>query len=269
MPIKSYSEKASVSYGTTADTACEGNDARLSDARTPLPHTIASHSDTTATGTELNTLTNGSNADSLHVHSGGFSDPMTTRGDIIYRDSSNNTDRLSVGASSTLLSSDGTDVAWGETVSSSSGNNTIVKRHSSGYIYCNYYNGTGTFAISGTTTPPARFTGTNGSDTFGRSYTASAAADAIRDYLWRDTISNTTLNMFIQTGYTQFDYSGETATFDIAYSATPRVIATSQERGVINAIESVSTTGVVIRLQNYNGGTVTKYSHWLAIGRKD
>jgi len=31
-------------------------------------HTIASHSDTTATGAELNTLTDGSNADTLHVH---------------------------------------------------------------------------------------------------------------------------------------------------------------------------------------------------------
>jgi len=34
-------------------------------------HTVASHSDTTGTGTELDTLTDGSNADSLHVHAGG------------------------------------------------------------------------------------------------------------------------------------------------------------------------------------------------------
>ena len=33
-------------------------------------HTVVSHSDTTGTGTELNTLTDGSNADSLHTHSG-------------------------------------------------------------------------------------------------------------------------------------------------------------------------------------------------------
>jgi hypothetical protein len=31
-------------------------------------HTVASHSDTTATGTELNALTDGSNADALHAH---------------------------------------------------------------------------------------------------------------------------------------------------------------------------------------------------------
>ncbi len=33
-------------------------------------HTVASHSDTTATGTELETLTDGSNADALHAHTG-------------------------------------------------------------------------------------------------------------------------------------------------------------------------------------------------------
>jgi hypothetical protein len=35
------------------------------------PHTIASHSDTTATGAELETLTDGSNADALHDHAAG------------------------------------------------------------------------------------------------------------------------------------------------------------------------------------------------------
>lgn len=34
-------------------------------------HTIASHSDTSATGAELDTLTDGSNADSLHSHTSG------------------------------------------------------------------------------------------------------------------------------------------------------------------------------------------------------
>ena len=35
-------------------------------------HTIASHSDTTATGAELETLTDGSNADALHTHAGAL-----------------------------------------------------------------------------------------------------------------------------------------------------------------------------------------------------
>ena len=42
-----------------------------------LDHTIASHNDTTATGTELETLTDGSNADTLHTHAAGTG-TMTT-----------------------------------------------------------------------------------------------------------------------------------------------------------------------------------------------
>ena len=42
--------------------------AGLGDAHHAESHTVASHSDTTATGTELETLTDGSDADSLHAH---------------------------------------------------------------------------------------------------------------------------------------------------------------------------------------------------------
>lgn len=43
----------------------------------------------------------------------GLVDPMTTRGDIIIRDSSNATARLAKGSAGRVLTSDGTDVAWG------------------------------------------------------------------------------------------------------------------------------------------------------------
>lgn len=42
----------------------------------------------------------------------GFSDPMTTRGDIIIRNAANATARLGVGANTYVLTSDGTDVSW-------------------------------------------------------------------------------------------------------------------------------------------------------------
>ncbi len=42
----------------------------------------------------------------------GFADPMTTRGDIIVRNSSNVSARLPAGASGTALQSDGTDLAY-------------------------------------------------------------------------------------------------------------------------------------------------------------
>lgn len=41
-----------------------------------------------------------------------LSDPMTTRGDIIYRNPANTTDRLPIGTAGQVLTSDGTDVSW-------------------------------------------------------------------------------------------------------------------------------------------------------------
>ncbi len=48
----------------------------------------------------------------------GFTDPMTTRGDIIYRNPSNVTARLGLGANLYVLQSDGTDLAWSEFLAS-------------------------------------------------------------------------------------------------------------------------------------------------------
>ena len=45
--------------------------AALGDAHHTESHTVSSHSDTTATGAELDTLTDGSNANGLHTHAGG------------------------------------------------------------------------------------------------------------------------------------------------------------------------------------------------------
>lgn len=52
---------------------------------------------------------------------------------------------------------------------------TLAVRNTSGYLHATYFNGTGTFATTGAATGMARFTGTNGTDTYGRSYTAAAA----------------------------------------------------------------------------------------------
>lgn len=54
----------------------------------------------------------------LTAGSTGLSDPMTTRGDIIYRNASNVTARLPIGANSYVLTSDGTDVSWAASASS-------------------------------------------------------------------------------------------------------------------------------------------------------
>ena len=43
----------------------------------------------------------------------GLTDPMTTRGDVIIRNSSNATARLALGSNGQVLKSDGTDISWG------------------------------------------------------------------------------------------------------------------------------------------------------------
>lgn len=58
-----------------------------------------------------------------------LSDPMTTRGDIIYRNSSNATARLAIGTASKVLTSDGTDLSYqfgGYNVAAKSANYTIT-----------------------------------------------------------------------------------------------------------------------------------------------
>lgn len=63
------------------------------------------------TNTSAPTL--GSTALTFIVFGTGLTDPMTTRGDLIDRNASNVTARLPIGAAGKILSSDGTDVSWG------------------------------------------------------------------------------------------------------------------------------------------------------------
>jgi len=53
------------------------------------------------------------------VSGGGLSDPTTTRGDIIFRNSSNVTDRKALGTANQVLISDGTDLQWAAAPASS------------------------------------------------------------------------------------------------------------------------------------------------------
>ena len=57
-----------ISVGGTVDGVNIASHAANSDAHHNESHTVASHSDTTATGAELETLTDGSDADALHIH---------------------------------------------------------------------------------------------------------------------------------------------------------------------------------------------------------
>ena len=67
------------------------------------------------------------------------------------------------------------DTVDGYNVSTSDSTSTLVARNSSGYIFGNYINMNGTFSNSPNTSGMSTFTGTNGSDNYGRSYSAAAA----------------------------------------------------------------------------------------------
>lgn len=56
--------------------------------------------------------TDGSSWSTWATISSGLADPMTTRGDLIYRNSSNVTSRLPIGSAGKFLGSDGTDASW-------------------------------------------------------------------------------------------------------------------------------------------------------------
>ena len=66
-------DAANITTGTTRTITMSDADVDLDDVHAES-HTVASHSDTTATGAELETLTDGSDADSLHTHDGKLDD---------------------------------------------------------------------------------------------------------------------------------------------------------------------------------------------------
>jgi len=130
------------------------NDARyMAAADPPNAHTIASHSDTTATGAELETLTDGSNADALHAHAGSTS-PLTTKGDLWVYDTADT--RLPIGTDARPLlanSADAQGMTWG-TINMDMGGASI------GGI--DTLTGTGTNAIFEQSTGSALWLNTNG-----------------------------------------------------------------------------------------------------------
>ena len=89
------------------------------------------------------------------------------------------------------------DLLDGYNSSLSESASTVAVRNSSGYLHAYYFNGSGTFATSGNTSGMGLFTGTNGTDTYGRSYTAAAArsllnvADGATSYTANQSLNTT------------------------------------------------------------------------------
>jgi len=112
---------------------------QVSDFDTEVSNNSDVSSNTSFRTTPSSVITAGSNlswdGNTLNAtSSGGFTDPMTTRGDIIIRDASNNTERLGIGANTYVLTSDGTDIAWAAPSGGGtpSGNDTELQYNNSG-----------------------------------------------------------------------------------------------------------------------------------------
>jgi len=71
------------------------------------------------------------------------------------------------------------DTVDGYQTSLTQSSNTVAVRDGSGYLFAQYFNGNGTFSTSGSSSGMVNFTGTNGSDTYGRSYNGTAARAAM------------------------------------------------------------------------------------------
>jgi len=99
------------------------------------------------------------------------------------------------------------------TVSTGESNSTVAQRTSQGYLFSRYFNGSGTFSTSGDTSGMGLFTGTNGSDTYGRSYTAAAARALLNV---ADGATNVTNNNQLTNGagYTTFTANQNVNTSD-------------------------------------------------------
>ncbi len=72
--------------------------------------------------------TDGSSWTTWATVGGGFTDPMTTRGDVIVRNASNVTARLPIGSTGKVLQSDGTDISW-QTPAGGGGSVVLLEQH--------------------------------------------------------------------------------------------------------------------------------------------
>ena len=164
---------ATAAQGSLADSALQGN------------QTITFSGDATGSGTTSIVVTVVddshnhiiSNVDGLQtaldgklpLAGGAMTGPITTTSTFDGRDVSvdgTKLDGIAAGAN---------NYSFPYTVSNAAGVNTVVQRDGSGYVHAEFYNGTGTFSTTGAASGMGRFTGTNGLDTYGRSYTAAAA----------------------------------------------------------------------------------------------
>ena len=138
------------------------------------------------------------------------------------------------------------------TIDTGASANTVVRRQANGYIFAVYYNGTGTFANSASGGTMGYFTGTNGSDNYGRSWSPAQARAALNVADGANNYSLPTNNV------TNASVSGNTLTLSRQGTSSVAFTATSYSHPAYTA-RSINTTGteVIDVLSSDTIGSVT------------
>ena len=173
---------------------------------------LTSADDITANGSTV--LTAATSPAALPLAGGAMTGAITTNSTFDGRDVSVD------GAKLDGIAAGANNYSFPYNVSQGEGANTLVQRDPAGYLFANYFNGSGTFATTGATSGMGRFTGTNGSDTYGRSYTAAAARTLLNVADGATNVTNTnqlTNGAGYITGYTETDTFSTVATRGNSY----------------------------------------------------
>jgi len=144
------------------------------------------------------------------------------------------------------------DYSFPYTIDTAASANSVVRRQANGYIFAVYYNGTGTFANSASSGTMGYFTGTNGSDNYGRSWSPAQARAALSVEENANNYSLPTNNV------TNASVSGNTLTLSRQGTTSVAFTATSYSHPAYTA-RSINTTGteVIDVLSSDTIGSVT------------
>jgi len=192
-----YNASTGVITSTNTNTQLSTADVR---AKFSAGTNVAISSGGVISSTDTNTNTQLSDEDVTKiVTDAGFitTDTNTQLSDAQVRSKISGTGLISYNNSTGVISTTANNYSFPYTVSAGASNSTVVQRNGNGYIFASYFNGTGTFSTSGAGSGMGLFTGTNGSDNYGRSFTAAAARALLNV---ADGATNVTNNSQISNG---------------------------------------------------------------------
>lgn len=236
---------------------------------------------TLAIGTAPMVITSTTRVANLNVATAGTADTLTTartingvsfNGSANITVAANTTNTLTLGSYLTGTSFNGSAAVTAAVDATTTATaSKVVARDSSGYIFAVYYNATGTFPVtaSANTSGMATFTGTNGTDNYGRGYTAAAAAALLSGQTMNINGSSTSLSsnnsyMVVRTAIAEAALNTTTTTglYNVNYTGFSKSLMVwnvSGSTGPVQLETNYGNTGE-IRLRNQTDSTT--WSNW-------